>query len=509
MIYRLVILNGDRKGQQITVPEDPLTIGRGKECGLCLNDPEIATAHARVTHTAQGLGIVDLGSMGKVLVNNHGVRESTLRHGDIVELGHTRLLVQAVVEAEVRGAREPNNRRRRRLRAALMVTLATLTLVVMLEWGSDQPKGTEITLPKAAKAVAGAATNYVVASPEAEPLLLPPVVAPVAAESTAVAVPETLASSTPIEPPTAVMVPSGMATTPVAEGAAPPPEPLAPPVDIGPVSVAEEVATANRPDPYALAQAMIDEKVRGMMLEVSALVDAKRLAEADELLNGVQHLAPDYVDAYVERAWLCEDRGLLDPAIAQWQEVIRHGAVGDVSKTAREKTARLARARNEITPKFGGRIRIKSADQKKFPDSAQVREMRVVTVFLMPGDPMQVPDAKATRVDVLFYDRDLRTDRLSLSRATGKARDLAVSSPWREGEEKSVTATYMIPASMTPASGRSEQFQGYVVRVYYYGALQAVQADPPSLLARITPDRSVVATTRESPPGRATTRAEP
>ena len=122
MIYRMAILNGDRKGQQITIPEESMTIGRGSDCGFCLNDPEIANTHAVVEHSAQGLRIRDLGSMGKLLVNNRAVRDCSLKHGDIVELGHTRMLVQAVVEAEVRAAFDYPLVGRRRRAAAVQET---------------------------------------------------------------------------------------------------------------------------------------------------------------------------------------------------------------------------------------------------------------------------------------------------------------------------------------------------------------------------------------------------
>ena len=42
MIYRLVILNGDRRGERITVTEEPMSIGRGETCDIRFDDPEVA-----------------------------------------------------------------------------------------------------------------------------------------------------------------------------------------------------------------------------------------------------------------------------------------------------------------------------------------------------------------------------------------------------------------------------------------------------------------------------------
>ena len=103
MIYRLIILNGDRRGEQITLTQAPMIIGRAETCDIRFNDPEIALSHAEITHTPDGLYIRDLGSMNRLLINNREVRAAHPKHGDVVEVGHTRFLVQAYVQAEVTG----------------------------------------------------------------------------------------------------------------------------------------------------------------------------------------------------------------------------------------------------------------------------------------------------------------------------------------------------------------------------------------------------------------------
>ncbi len=79
-----------------------MVIGQDPDAEICLPDEEVARRHASVMHCEDGkLVIHDLGSMNRVLVNGRAVSEAQLKHGDAIELGRTRLLVQALVQAEV------------------------------------------------------------------------------------------------------------------------------------------------------------------------------------------------------------------------------------------------------------------------------------------------------------------------------------------------------------------------------------------------------------------------
>ncbi len=79
-----------------------MVIGHDPDAAICLPDEEVARRHASITHSGDGkLAIHDLGSMNRVLVNGRAVSEAQLKHGDTIELGRTKLLVQAMVQAEV------------------------------------------------------------------------------------------------------------------------------------------------------------------------------------------------------------------------------------------------------------------------------------------------------------------------------------------------------------------------------------------------------------------------
>lgn len=127
MHFRLHILNGPLRGQQVTVPPEPLTVGHSSDCGLVIPDPEVALHHAVFEHRETGLFVRDLGAMGRILVNRREQREAKLKHGDIVELAHTRLLVQVVVQAE-----SPAPLLRYEKRTARWLALLSVVVVVVL-----------------------------------------------------------------------------------------------------------------------------------------------------------------------------------------------------------------------------------------------------------------------------------------------------------------------------------------------------------------------------------------
>lgn len=75
-----------------------LTIGRGTDADLRINDPGISRLHAeiRVGETGPGqIDIVDLGSTNGIVVNGQKVRQAALHEGSRIEIGSTRMLVHA------------------------------------------------------------------------------------------------------------------------------------------------------------------------------------------------------------------------------------------------------------------------------------------------------------------------------------------------------------------------------------------------------------------------------
>ena len=89
----VAVLDGADGGRQIQIAER-LTVGRGNDVGLVLDDSEISRAHAVFSVTPDGLEIQDLGSLNGTWVNGERITAPTrLAAGDAVKVGTTRIEV--------------------------------------------------------------------------------------------------------------------------------------------------------------------------------------------------------------------------------------------------------------------------------------------------------------------------------------------------------------------------------------------------------------------------------
>jgi class 3 adenylate cyclase len=89
----VAILDGAEGGRRIRVP-GRVTVGRGADAGLFIDDPEISRAHAVFGPTEDGLEIQDLGSLNGTWVNGERIiRPTPLAPGDVIKIGTTRIEV--------------------------------------------------------------------------------------------------------------------------------------------------------------------------------------------------------------------------------------------------------------------------------------------------------------------------------------------------------------------------------------------------------------------------------
>jgi hypothetical protein len=87
----LVLPTGDR----FTLNEYVVTVGRHPECNLVLADPNVSRNHAEIRPKGEGFVVVDLGSTNGTRVNGVRVAEQTLRDGDELAFGNTRIRFEA------------------------------------------------------------------------------------------------------------------------------------------------------------------------------------------------------------------------------------------------------------------------------------------------------------------------------------------------------------------------------------------------------------------------------
>lgn len=449
-MYRLISLTGPTKGQRITVDEEPMVLGRDADCAVVLDDVEVSRRHAVLEHRRDGLVIKDLGSMNRILVNKREVREAHLKHGDMVELGRTRFLVQAVVQAEVepvaKGWMGPRARRSALWILAVMVLGAAgwWRLAAKREPGPASVAGTE----PAATANVGIAPTQVTEQIRQMRQDLEIVTRSV----------RNIAKRQATPPPVAA------ATIPAIPAEAAPVEPAAP---------ADE-ATRRNTDAFHAAQ---------------AAMASNRLDEADALLAALQAESPDFLPSYVLRARLYEQQGKLEKAIGQWSQVISRSADTpdyEQAYSARAKLAgQLARGAMPSNPM----VKISSVTQRRFPKTEDYDEMRVFDIVLVPAGTGGILKDGNVRVEVWFFDEDVSNRSVSVTRAIVPRDPLIPRGVWVPGEEKSVTASYVVPRGfrfVSPAPDAGKQFHGYVIQVYAGDELQDEQARPATLLSPAT-----------------------
>jgi hypothetical protein len=89
----------DGSSQSFVVDGRPLTIGRGPDNGLVVQDSRASRHHARIYGRQGALLLADLGSTNGSWVNDRRVQEIALGEGDEIRIGDTILIVESVEEA--------------------------------------------------------------------------------------------------------------------------------------------------------------------------------------------------------------------------------------------------------------------------------------------------------------------------------------------------------------------------------------------------------------------------
>ncbi len=467
MLYRFIVLNGPGKGEQSTLPVDELIIGRGEDCGLQLNDPEVAARHARVTHTPQGPRISDLGSMNRILVNKREAREATLKHGDIIEVGRTQLLLQAYLQADITEEAAPTPRPavRGSIRAAAWAAiLLGLWTVYRMYAPSSPPASPPVPTPSETPASAPASAS---SAP-----------APDAVSEELRQLREELASIKSAF--------QGMAS-------ATPPQ-----------------AETESPDLETIRRAASDRELEASRKSM----ESGELDRADARLERLQMEDPGFLAAYAERARLFEQRGDLQRAIGQWAQLIQRSQGGAMAGRAAEEWVRLDAATRAADSKAAPepavspatppkasaspaplpapgdsavaprpeapRVIILDLSQRRFPESPDYDEMRVIRIDLAcPG--RSPPKPESLRLEVSLYDRT-GDEPPHLTRVMPPTYVLeSFTAAWSSHGEMSLSVPYVVPRGLRPA-GSGEQYYGYVARLYCDGKLQDQDARPLDLL---------------------------
>ena len=90
----VVILSGGADGSEFLLEERQVSVGRGAESAIAIDDSSMSKEHAIFEFSDNGFRIRDLGSMNGTLLNGSEIRVAELKHGDRIQMGeHTFQLV--------------------------------------------------------------------------------------------------------------------------------------------------------------------------------------------------------------------------------------------------------------------------------------------------------------------------------------------------------------------------------------------------------------------------------
>lgn len=87
---RLVWEREDGSRREFALTGDLMLVGRDETADICVDEPLVSRAHARVERRGEGFFLLDLGSTNLTRVNGEVVQERELRHGDEVRFGRAR-----------------------------------------------------------------------------------------------------------------------------------------------------------------------------------------------------------------------------------------------------------------------------------------------------------------------------------------------------------------------------------------------------------------------------------
>jgi pSer/pThr/pTyr-binding forkhead associated (FHA) protein len=88
----VVIIEGANEGEQVSLDEAPILIGRGSDAAIRLDDDYVSTRHARIASSGDQWFVEDLGSTNGTYIGSHRLTQpTTLQLGSKVRIGKTTL----------------------------------------------------------------------------------------------------------------------------------------------------------------------------------------------------------------------------------------------------------------------------------------------------------------------------------------------------------------------------------------------------------------------------------
>lgn len=138
----LLCLVGPKAGSAFAIDRSEMVIGRTQDNDIAIDHRSMSRHHAKVTVADGRYRICDLDSANGLFIGDETYRDSDLKQGDVLELGHVRLRFVAPGEPAALDADEqaqlaprPKPKPKRRALAAPLVGLAAVALAIAASYG--------------------------------------------------------------------------------------------------------------------------------------------------------------------------------------------------------------------------------------------------------------------------------------------------------------------------------------------------------------------------------------
>src|SRR5258705_12977323 len=85
----IICTKGPSTGQQVEIGQEPVLIGRRKDCAVMIDDVGVSGHHAKLQRQDGRWILADLNSSNGTMVNGNTVQTWSLQHGDMIVFGQT------------------------------------------------------------------------------------------------------------------------------------------------------------------------------------------------------------------------------------------------------------------------------------------------------------------------------------------------------------------------------------------------------------------------------------
>lgn len=88
----LIVRKGPSEGMSFTLQGEYISVGRGGDASIMLDDVTVSRRHAEFLHDASGWTLRDLGSLNGTYVNRNRISSASLKGGEEIQIGKYRFV---------------------------------------------------------------------------------------------------------------------------------------------------------------------------------------------------------------------------------------------------------------------------------------------------------------------------------------------------------------------------------------------------------------------------------